>query len=107
MLIATVPHKKPHAWEVFLQDLNLTPRVDDHVEIINDNTAAIQFVKDSKFHKKTKHIKRGYHFVQDIIKGKEVVIKYISISKMMTDLQIKPIPRDPFKAMWWIWIRRV
>jgi len=34
----------------FLQDLNLTPNVDDPIELLCDNTAAIQFAKDSKFH---------------------------------------------------------
>jgi len=38
-----------------LQDLNLTPRVDDPVELWCDNTAAIQYAKDPKFHKKGKH----------------------------------------------------
>ena len=34
----------------FLQDLNLTPRVDDPVEMLCDNTATIQFAKGPKFH---------------------------------------------------------
>ena len=46
-----------------LQDLDLTPRVNDPVKILCDNTAAIQFARDLKFHRKTKHIKRRYHFV--------------------------------------------
>ena len=50
----------------FLQDLNLTPKVDDPIELLCDNTAAIQFAKDMKFHRKTKHMKRRYHFVRDI-----------------------------------------
>jgi len=55
----------------FLQDLNLTPKVDDPIELLCDSTAAIQFAKDPKFHRKTKHIKRRYHFVRDAIKTKE------------------------------------
>jgi len=47
--------------EKFLQDLNLTPRVDDHIEMMCVNTTAIQFAKDPTFHKKTRHIKRRYH----------------------------------------------
>ena len=62
------------------------------------NTAAIQFAKDSKFHKKSMHIKRHYHFVWDAIKGKEVAMKYISTSKMIADPLTKPIPRDAFKV---------
>jgi len=82
----------------FLQDLRLTPKVDDPVELMCDNTAAIQFAKDPKFHRKTKHIKRRYHFVRDAIKEKEVALKYISTSKMLADPLTKPIPRDAFKA---------
>lgn len=82
----------------FLQDLNLTPRTDDPVEMLCDNTTAIQFAKDPKFHRKTKHIKRRYHFVRDAVKMKEVAIKYIPTNKMIADLLTKPIPRDAFKA---------
>ena len=82
----------------FLQDLNLTPRADDPVEMLCNNTAAIHFAKDPKFHRKTKHIKRRYHFVQDAIKTKEVAIKYIPTNKMIADPLTKPIPRDAFKA---------
>ena len=49
----------------FLQYLNLTPKIDDPVEQLCDNTVAIQFAKDPKFHQKTKHIKRRYHFVRN------------------------------------------
>ena len=82
----------------FVYDLNLTPRVDDPVEIMCDNTAAIQFARDPKFHGKIKHINRHYHFVRTAIKDKEVIIKYVSISKMIADLLTKHIPRDAFKA---------
>jgi len=82
----------------FLQDLNLTPKVDDRVEMLCDNIVAIQFAKDLKLHRKTKHIKRRYHFVRDVIKTKEVVIKYIPTNKMITDPLTKSIPRDAFKA---------
>jgi len=66
----------------FLQDLDLTPRVNDPVELLCDN---IQFARDLKFYRKTKHIKRRYHFVRNAIKEKEVVIKYASISRMIID----------------------
>jgi len=47
----------------FLKDLNLTPKVDDPIELLCDNTTATQFATDPKFHGKTKHIKRRYHFL--------------------------------------------
>jgi len=82
----------------FLQDLDLTPGVNDPVEMLCDNTAAIQFARDPKFHRKTKHIKRHYYFVRNAIKEKEVTIKYISTSRMIADSLTKSVPRDAFKA---------
>jgi len=82
----------------FLQDLNLTLRVDDPIEMLCDNPTAIQFLNDSKFYQKTKHINKRYHFMRDAIKLKEVAIKYIATNKMIVDLLTKPIPRDAFKA---------
>ena len=64
----------------FLQDLNFTLRVDDPVEMC-DNNVGIQFAKAPKFHQKNKHIKRHYHFVWDTIKTNEIAIKYISTTK--------------------------
>jgi len=58
--------------ESFLQDLNHTLQVDDPIEMLCDN---IQLTKDPKLHRKTKHIKRPYHFVRDDIKTKEIAIK--------------------------------
>ena len=82
----------------FLQDLDFTPGVNDLVEILCNNTAIIQFAKDPKFHRKTKHIKRRYHFVRNAIKEKEVVIKYISTNRMIAPPLTKPIPRDALEA---------
>ena len=82
----------------FLQDLVLTPAVNYPIELLCDNTVAIQFVRDPKFHRKTKHIRRHYHFVRNVIKEKEVAIKYVSISRMIVDPLTMPIPIDAFKA---------
>ena len=62
------------------------------------NTTAIQFAKDPKFHQKTQHIKKRYHFVRDAIKRKEVAFKYIPTNKMIVDPLTKLIPKDAFKA---------
>ena len=45
----------------FLQDIDLTPGINDLVEMFCDNTTTIQFARDPKFHRKTKHLKRYYH----------------------------------------------
>jgi len=52
----------------------------------------------TKFQRKTKHIKRRYHFVRDAMKKKEISIKYIPINKMIVDPLTNPIPTDAFKS---------
>ena len=92
----------------FLYDLNLTPRVNDPVEMLCDNTAAIQFAKNLKFQRKTKRIKRRHHFVRDAMKTKEVVINYIPTNKLISNPLTKPIPIDAFKAhLFSLGLRRV
>lgn len=82
----------------FLHDLNVTPKVDEPVDMHCDNTAAIQFAKDPKFHKKSKHIRRRFHFVREAIRKKDVVINYIPTSMMVADPLTKPIPKSAFVA---------
>jgi len=82
----------------FLLDLNLTPKVNDPIELLCDNTATIQFAKDLKFHRKTKHIKRCYHIVWDALQTNEIAIKYITTNKMIANPPTKPIPRYAFKS---------
>ena len=66
--------------------------------MLSDNKATIQFAKNSKFHRKAKHLKSYYHFVRNAIKITKAIIKYISTNKMIADPLPKPIPRDAFKA---------
>jgi len=66
--------------------------------MMRENTASIQFVEYPKFHRKTKHIKRRYHFVRIVIKEKEVIIKCTSTGRMIADPLTKSIPRDAFKV---------
>jgi len=56
----------------FVLDLGITPRVDDPVELMCDNTAAIQFDKDLEFDRKTKYIKMRYHYVWNAQKEKKL-----------------------------------
>jgi len=82
----------------FLQDLRLTPRVDDPVELMCDNTAAIQFAKDLKFHRKTS-ILRGVIILYETPSRKRSCIKYISTSKMLAALLLNLFLEMPSKHM--------
>lgn len=61
-----------------------------------DSLVALAFEKDPKYHGKTKHIDVRYHFITDIAKQKQVVLKHITKNQMVVDLFTKPITRDSF-----------
>ena len=82
----------------FLQSLNVTPNPSHPVMIHCDNQACIAYMKDPKYHGRTKHIEIKHSFVRDIVAKKEVILKYISTHKMVADPFTKPIPRDVFNV---------
>ena len=61
--------------------------------IFFDNTAALAVAKDLKYHGKTKHVKKRYHYIGDAITEEDVVLKHISTSTLMADPLTKPIAR--------------
>lgn len=60
--------------------------------------AALQYAKDPKYHGRTKHIEIRYHYIRDMVKQGEVILKHISTGMMLVDPLTKPIPRDVFQA---------
>ena len=73
-------------------DLGVIPSASGPMKIFCDNTGAIALAKESRFHKRTKHIKRRFNSIHDQVKEGD-----IEIWKIHTDLNIapltKPLPR--------------
>ena len=80
----------------FLHNLNVTICAKDAMTIHYDSTMAIAFMKDHKYHGRTKHIDMRNRFIRDLIAQKEVILKHNSTSHMVVDLLTKPIPRDAY-----------
>ena len=80
----------------FLQHLEIVKSALEPVTIFCDKTAALAVAKHPKYHGKTKHIKKRYHYIRDAITDKDVVLKYISTNNMVADPLTKPIVRDVF-----------
>ena len=80
----------------FLQHLKIVKTALEPVTIFCDNTAALVMAKDPKYHGKTKHIKKRYHYIRDAIIENDVVLKHIFTSNMVTDPLTKPIAKDVF-----------
>ena len=53
------------------------------MKIFCDNTGAIALVKESRFHKRTKHIKRCFNSIHDLVKEGD-----IEVCKILTDLNM-------------------
>ena len=50
-----------------------------HSLLVNcDSQAAIAYIKDPKFHHKTKHINIKYNFVKDMVARRDTNIQYIT-----------------------------
>ena len=64
--------------------------------IYSDSQAMIAYVKDPKYHGRTKHIDTKNNFIRDIIARKEVILKYLPMREMVVDPFTKSISRDMF-----------
>ncbi len=67
--------------------------------LFEDNQSTIQFLKDSKFHSKVKHIARRYFFARDYVKQPNVQLTHCPSSIMRADLLTKPLAADHFEKL--------
>ena len=51
----------------FISDLGVIPSASSPMKIFCDNTGAIALAKESRFHKRTKHIKRRFKSIRDLV----------------------------------------
>ncbi|KAK2971859.1 hypothetical protein RJ640_000876 [Escallonia rubra] len=80
----------------FIQALRVTAHIDEAVAVHCENTVALDFVKDPKYHGKAKHIGLRYHFIRALVAQGEVSMKHIPTGRMVADPLTKPIARDVF-----------
>ena len=76
----------------FISDLGVIPSASGPIKIFCDNTGAIALAKESRFYKRTKHIKRRFNSIRDQVKEGD-----IEICKIHTNLNVaypltKPLP---------------
>ena len=50
----------------FISDLGVIPSASGPMTIFCGNTGAIALAKESRFHKRTKHIKRRFNSIRDL-----------------------------------------
>ena len=63
------------------------------MKLFCDNTGAIALAKESRFHKKTKHIKRRLNSILDLVKEGDIEICKIHTDLNVADPLTKPLSR--------------
>ena len=58
----------------FISNLGVIPSASGPMKIFFDNTGAIVLAKESRFHKRTKHIKRRFNSIRDQVKEGDIAI---------------------------------
>ena len=77
----------------FISDLGVIPSASGQMKIFCDNTGAIALEKESRFHKRTKHIKRRLKSIRDQVKEGDIEICKIHMDLNVADPLTKPLSR--------------
>ena len=77
----------------FISDLGVIPSASGPMKIFCVNTSAIALAKESRFHKRTKHIKRRFNSIRYLVQVGDIDICKIHADLNVADPLTKPLPR--------------
>ena len=77
----------------FISNLGVIPSASGPIKIFCDNTGAIALAKESRFQKRTKHMKRCFNSICDQVKGGDIEIFKIHTDLNVADPLTKPLSR--------------
>jgi hypothetical protein len=69
----------------------------DAMQIVCDNKSTIALSKNHVFHKQSKHIDTSYHFIRDLVNGKEIYVQFCRSKEQFADIFMKPLGNELFK----------
>ena len=72
--------------------LGVIPSASGPMKIFADNTSAIALAKESRFHKRTKHIKTCFNSIRHKVPEGDIDICKIHTDLNVADLLTKPLP---------------
>ena len=92
--IATSEAANEGVWmQEFISDLGVIRSASGPMKIFCDNTGAIALANESRFHKRTKHIKRRFNSIRDLVQVGDIEICKIHTDVNVADPLTKPLPR--------------
>ena len=77
----------------FISELGVIPSPSGLMKIFCDNTRVIALAKESRLHKRAKHIKRHFNSFRDQVKEGDIEICKIHTDLNVADPLTKPLPR--------------
>ena len=76
----------------FISDLGVIPSASGPMKFFCENTGAIALSRESRFHKRTKHIKRRFNSIHNQVKEGEIEICKIHMDLNVADPSTKTLP---------------
>lgn len=68
-------------------------------QLFIDNESAIKLVKNSEFHKRTKHIDIRYHYIREKCEEGEIVVRYVATDYQRAGIFTKTLSKDKFQNL--------
>jgi hypothetical protein len=62
-----------------------------------DNQSAIQLIKNTVFHKRSKHVDVRYHYIREQYERNEFLLEYTPSKEQHADILTKALARDQFQ----------
>nr|GEY34134.1 hypothetical protein [Tanacetum cinerariifolium] len=78
----------------FIGDIGIVPTLQHPIEIFCEYESAVALTKESKDHRKSKHIERKYHFVRSKVEEGHVIMKDIRSKDNIADPFIKALAKS-------------
>ena len=97
--VAACEAAKEAVWlKKFLSNLGVVRMEQVPITFFYDNSGAVAQSKDSRNHKKGKHIERKYHIIRDFIARGDVMVAKIKSANNLVDPFTKTLPQRTFES---------
>lgn len=65
-----------------------------------DNQSAIHLVRNSEFHKRTKHVDIKYHYIREKVENREIDVIFIPAERQLADMFTKALLKNRFVELY-------
>ena len=97
--IAACETAKEVVWlKKFFTDLEIVPDMDKPLTLYCDNNGAVENLKETRSHKRGKHIERKSHVIREIVHRDDVIVMKIASEHNLADPITKTLPAKTFEG---------